>query len=100
MKDLKLDTTSLDRDGIIATLIITHKMSSKDARAYYAEFHKGVTGESFLSLFDDFLLESDRTDTDVIKFLTDSGIPAKLANKGAFISRAKFASDLRAKLEA
>ena len=99
MKDLKLDTTSLDRDGIIATLIITHKMSSKDARAYYAEYHKGEVGTSFVSIFDDFLLEKDRTEADVITFLTDKGTVNKLKTKSHFISRAKFASDLRAKLK-
>ena len=99
MKDLKLDVTGLDRDSIVATLIITHKMLPKDARAYYAEFHKGETGDSFVGIYDDWLLLKDRSETDVVKFLTDSGLPNKLKTKSHFISRAKFAHDLRAKLE-
>ena len=97
--DLKLDVTGLDRDGIIATLIITHGKSSKEAREYYALYHKGETGTSFVSIFDDFLLEANRTEKEVVDFLTDKGTANKLKTKSHFISRAKFASDLRIKLE-
>ena len=99
MKDLKLDVTGLDRDGIIATLIITHKMQSKDARAYYAEYHKGGGGENFVEVFDTWILEAERTDKEVIAFLSKEGRENKLKTKSHFLSRNSFANELRAKLE-
>jgi len=99
IKDLKLDVEGLDRDSIVATLIITHKLKPADARAYYAKYHKGENGDSFVGVFDDFLLLKDRTEKDVIEFLTEFGTPNKLKTKSHFISRAKFGAQLRAKLE-
>jgi len=111
MNELKLDKniiedqevfaflSTLDRDTIIANLIITYSKTSKEAKEIYEANFKNARGTSFVSIFDDFLLEEDRSEEDVIAFLKEEGTANKLKTKSHFISRASFASELRAKLE-
>ncbi len=96
----ELNVKAKGRDEIIFELRSEHGLNQKDAQAYYNEYHKGERGDSFVSIFDEFLLEKDRSESDVIEFLSsDEKWANKLKTKSHFISRANFASELRTKLE-
>ena len=101
-KDLKLKVEGLDRDSIIATLIVTKKLDSKDARAYYDKYHKIAKAKPFTALFDDYIKSEavkgkEIGETEVIAFIKANAgelADTKLKTKGYFISRALLVNDV------
>jgi len=90
--DLKA-TTMVD---IILELVMEHGYTSEEAKTFYKDNHEAIkAGTSFVAIFDAYLLEADRTEKDVIAFLSEVGRENKLKTKSHFISRAGFATTLR-----